>query len=729
MENDTLAKLGRSQRILSLLFPIILILANIFLFGPFTIYQGNVNEFHTSLISILQQFLVPSLVILLTLFMIGFILPAKIYTRYTVLLLAFGILTWVQGNILLWDYGILGKGDIDWTNGTWKGLLDTAIWILCFGLALFYHRHVYKIVRSASTALITLQAVLLIVTSIQHPEIWKDKSAEASTPEQLFQLSSKENVIHIILDELQSDVFQNIIQADTGHYYNVFEGFTFYNKIVGSYPTTIMSIPAFLTGHVYQSHTTIQSFVDTVYKGKSIPNVLYDYGYEVDLAAEQPWYGYGKHTNWFYIPVPYGVSRNDLEKANSAHVSGLVLFRNIPHYMKRLLAHRLLDMLTFNLNETESYEALRLLSHKAFLQDLIDNASVGRDKSVYKLIHLTTTHWPAVTNEDCEYAGKVLPWNWKNIKIQAKCSLDHMIQFINKLKSLGIYDSAVIILHADHGYWKIPRSLSEIKLKNMELPLDPDFLNAEDFAEKVCASSPFLAIKLPHSKGPLKISSIEGAISDLPATVNDILDMNEMFSGKSILRIGQDEIRERKFYYYYDLNRATDKYFNRIDEYLIRGDVSDRNSWRFTSMHLPPGMSKIKDRIVFGTSEVVRFLRGGWSYNEMAPDNNGLTYNWAVGKSASLYLSLPKTQVKLTANVKSLFRSGEQLVTVMVDKKQMGSWKNSAHGTWEKHSILIEADNNRPSSSIVEFTFSKYYEPRGEEYRQLALLFESIILE
>ncbi len=726
-QNDLM--LSRSDKILSVLPPVILILSNIFLFGPFTIYQGNIDEFGISFTSIIKGFLLPSLILFSILSVVGILLPEKLHKRYVSILFIFGILIWLQGNIFLWDYGVFGKGVIDWTKDVWHGWVDTSIWVVLLISSIIFYRRLYKITRSASIVFVSLQAVLLVFGSFQQPDVWKERASSSQPPEAIFQFSSKQNVIHVILDEFQSDVFQKIIEGDPEHYDNVFEGFTYYKETTGPFPTTVMSIPAFLSGQVYQSDIPIQDYLDTVYKGKTIPNVLYDKGYEVDLAAEQAWYGYGRHTNWYYIPVPYGVAIEEFEQANSAFIMNLIVFRHSPHFLKEALFEKELDLSMVNLKEKKSYEALRHFSHKALLEDLIDRMSVRRDKPLYKLIHLTTTHWPTVLDENCEYAGEILPFTWENIKIQAKCSLDHFIQFLDRLKSLGIYDSSLIIVHADHGYWKIDSSLHQVSLQNLDKELRKDFNDEEDFAQKVCASAPLLAIKPPHSKGRLKVSSALVSLTDIPAIVSSILNLNEKFNDRSVLEIDSNEIRERRFYYYYELNRREDKYFDRIDEYLIKGKVRDRESWQFVSLHLPPGILNSTRKIVFGTDESSRFLRFGWSGREMDPDKDGLTFSWAVGKSASIFLALPKTQIRLTANVKTLLEKGRQSVTVKVDGREVGTWKNSKQWEWERKSVIIESDENRPTVSDVEFVFSTHRKPDERDYRQLAVLFESITLE
>ena len=39
------------------------------------------------------------------------------------------ILLWAQGNLMVWEYGLLDGRSIDWTKDTWRGWLDFSIWV------------------------------------------------------------------------------------------------------------------------------------------------------------------------------------------------------------------------------------------------------------------------------------------------------------------------------------------------------------------------------------------------------------------------------------------------------------------------------------------------------------------------------------------------------------------------------------------------------------------------
>jgi len=702
---------------------------------PFNIYKGNASEFTISLMSILGFYLLPASVLFLILAGIGVFLPRNLHQRYVSIIFIIGVLIWLQGNILVWDYGVLGKGDIDWNKNAWRGWVDGTLWIGLMGLACFFHKRAYKLTTPVCTLLLCSQLIYLGYLSFQKPEMWKNKkeiSLNLSPSSEIFKFSLRQNVIQVVLDELQSTIFEEIINADPDHYHKILEGFTFFKETTGSFPTTIMSIPAIMSGRIYKNDIPIHKFIGETIGGETISNALHDNGYAVDFAASFGWwYAKGRYSNAYYIPVPYGVTREEYVGGNSLWMLDLVLLRYSPHFLKETKHKMPLFRSIMNLDkeDSRSFEALRHFAHKAFLKDLIENMSASRDKPVYKLIHLTTTHYPAVLNKNCEYSGKVLPWTWENIRIQAKCSFDDFLGFLNRLKSIGIYNSSLIIIHSDHGYWKIANSAKQLKLKNSNEKINRDFRDEEHLAQVACSSLALMAIKPPFSKGPLKISTAHTMIKEIPDTVSSILNLPQKFGGRSAFEVDTKKSRERRFHYYERLNRPNDKYFGKMSEYIILGSAFDRDSWRLTATHyaLPSDSSYLTNSIDFGTRQASRFLRSGWGGNES--HKGGHSFNWALGESASVFLSLPVGQVNLSAKMKTPRFHKPQQVTIKVDGNVIGSWKlPPSFRSWENRNIVIKADKNRPKNSVVEFLFSQYRKPDKKDNRPLAVLFESITL-
>lgn len=692
------------------------IVINLFLYEPFTLYQGNINEFNVSFPTILSSFLFPGLILVVILSAIGFLLSKELYRRYVSILCVIGFLVFLQGNVIVWKYGVLDGQGIDWSKNTWRGWVDGTLWAVFFIMAYVFNKQISKIAALACASMLLLQIALLGFMSIQNPVVWEGREKEMesiSPPKEIFELSSRQNIIHVLLDGFQSDIFKEIISEDPDYYYAELEGFTFFEETTGSFPFTRFSLPAYLSGQVYKNNMPKQDFISATLKGRTIPNVLYDRGYDVDNVSFIE-YVKKPYSNYYNIPTPYGIKKQQYQKSQAALMIDLVLFRSVPHIIKKVIYNNQ-SWLIQRFFSIENQANTLYFSHRDFLQDLIDNTTIKRQKPLYKYIHLLNAHGPPTVNKDCKYAGKVLPWTRENVRNISRCSLDHVIVFLNKLKSLGIYESSFIIISADHG-----RGI-DVKLRNIERPLN----GYSNLPRIVGFAMPLMLVKLPNSKKPLQISKAQVELTDLPATINSILNLNEEFNGRSFYSIDPNEIRKRNFFYYESgRQNYQSSFLTHLDEFIIEGSVIDRMSWHLSSIYHSPKKSYKTQKIDFGTNEAHPFLLRGWSHN--IKSKKGYTYNWALGSSSSIYLSLPKNEaVIMTANIRSHQFPKPQNIRIKLDEKEIGHWK--LHPPWilAKHSVVIKPDENRADVSVLEFVFSQHLSP---EQHRLAVMFESITL-
>lgn len=725
MEKNKQFGVSIPHKTFAVLPPTVLIVLNIFLFGPFNIYKGNISEFAVSLTSILVFYLLPALVLLFILNGIGMFLPKNLHRCYVVVIFVLGVLIWLQGNILVWKYGLVNGQAIDWNNDLWRGWVDSALWLLLLGFGFFFYKKIYRIVILGGIVLIFLQTAYLAFDSYQDPQIWNPKefSQSNSLPQEICEFSSKQNVIHIILDGFQSNVFQKIIEDNLEYYHSALEGFTFFKETTGSFPTTRLSAPAFLSGLNYRNDIPMADFVTAVFQGRNIIRTLHEHQYDIDLigAIEHIIKNTDMFSNAYGIPIPYDVSRREYEKANSALMLDLVLFRAAPHFLKKYIFNNQL-WLVQQLLEQEEYARTFFRAHSLFLDDFINNVSVKRDKPVYKFIHLENTHAPFVVGQDCKYAGEVLAINIENAKRQDRCALDQVIRLFKKLKDAALYENSLIILQADHGIG-LDVEMARPN-RNTSGNLVPSIV--------VGGALPLLAIKQPQSKGRLRISKAQAMLTDIPATISSLLKLNEDFPGLSVFEIDPTMDRKRRYYHYkWRHEHWQADFFSRLDEYFIKGSVFDMASWQKGLTYFPPNGSNGSaygiQKIDFGSAEATKFKRSGWGGDERSSGGN-YTFNWALGSSASIFLSLPKNEtVLLTANVKSLPFTKPQHITIKVDGKEIGSWELSASWNLAKHSIVIGRDKHGPNVSVVEFFFSQHQSPEGD-LRPLAVLFESLTL-
>lgn len=558
---------------------------NLFLFTPYVIYQGNTTEFAVSFGSISGYFLLPSVSAILIIIAIGFVLPEKAYRLFTSVLMALGILVWLQTNLLVWKYGLLDGQGIDWSKGIWRGFVDSFLWVLILSTAGLFYRRIYRIATSASVIMLCAQFIFLGLTSIHNPGLWKNNPLQRMAdvmPDKAYDFSQTHNVIHVVLDAFQSDLFQEIIETNPDHYFNRMEGFTFFTDALGSFPTTYMSVPAFLSGRNYSNKIPMPVFLKKTLKGNTIVSAVLKSGYEVDLAVGPNEYCMAPHSNCFKISLLRDIPIQHRIKSSGLFMLDLVLFRCTPHYVKKYVYNNQLWMFQqlFGLPDDNR---LFFFEHQAFLRELTKKMTKDRTNPVYKLVHLLSTHPPIVVNEDGEYAGEILPNTRKNMKIQLKVVLDDLLEFFETLKSAGIYDSSLIILHSDHG----AGHKAEMNGANPELE-EADFGKWE-LPNLAGSALVLMAIKPPGSKGLLKPSAAQVSLTDIPSTISAIMGLDQEFPAQSVYEIDPNNNRKRKFFYYkWKHENWQSDYFDRLDEFIIKGSVYDKASWSAGGVHFPP---------------------------------------------------------------------------------------------------------------------------------------------
>lgn len=637
-----------------------------------------------------------------------------------------GVLIWIQSNILVWKYGLLDGQGFNWPKENWRGWLDGFIWVFLIFSGVFFSKKIYSASFALSIFFLCLQVCLGLFSILESPEgiISKENNSEISyylkPPDGIFEFSSQKNVIQIVLDAFQSDIFQDIMKENP-EYQNKLDGFYYFPETTGSYPTTRMSIPAYFSGHIYRNEIPMNDFIYKILNGKTIPNVLYDKGYQTDMV-----YGYlpGRFSNIYNIPIPSRKGHLYYERAKTALILDISLFRCAPHFLKKYIYNNQ-NWFLQSLFLEDARQGFAYFAHYDFMNDMISNMSASTKTPVYKYIHLFTTHYPIVVNADCEFTGEVLSATRENVMNQCNCSLNQIIEFFEKMKIMNIYDSALIILHADHGAGQ------NIAMKNFNYDETSKIpIPIKDLSSIAGSALPLLAIKPPYQNGALKTVSSQAMLTDIPATISSLIDLEERFDGVSVFDLSVGKKRDRKFYYYkWKQENWQDEYFQRLDEFIIRGSVYDINSWIIGEAFYQPEKRLYETKkIDFGKKGYDLFKRYGWGGDEVFP-NCGCSFNWALGNSASIILTLPKKEpIILSANIASYPFEKPQEIIIKVDGKIKGKWEIKADMKFVQCNILIEPEKNRPHVNIVEFIFSQHY-ASDKDKRPLAVAFESVTIE
>ena len=561
----------------------------LFLLGPHTIYNANRGEFSTVFTDIAWPWLLMAVggawTILLGFGCVICLLSDRLTRLYVALLFAVGVLLWAQGNFLVADYGLLFGEGLNLSRHLWRAPYEIALWVGSIGLAAVFARKVSAIAPLGSQWLITIQVIVLVLP-IPTPDSTRQIDAPTwSLPSaEIYRLSDKQNVIHIVLDGFLSETFAELIEQESDTFDRDFSGFIFFADHLGAFPTTRASMPAMLTGIAYRNDTPFEPFTGANIRDRSIFSVLAGHGYQINSVS---FIGYDhppaslpnpQTTARYTIPTPYGSYRDYVQFA-AVQLVDLSLFRHVPHGFKSRVYNDQAWVLESWYSERRKGRNAGPSNHVAFLSEFAGRMTVTQDRPVYTLIHVAIPHPPYVVGADCSYMGP-RPVTRSSYAAQARCALSVVQELLDQLRALGVYDRTAVVLTSDHGWEEL----------RPDHPLEGVSTPAGDLDQVAVRAMALLAVKPAGSSGPLRTSFAPTAITDVPATILDLMRLpNNRLPGQSALQIDPNVSRLRA--YAHHAWRQEDwlrPYVDLLHVFSIDGRITDPSAWTFREAIFEP---------------------------------------------------------------------------------------------------------------------------------------------
>lgn len=686
----------------------------LFLFGPLHLYYSNVQEW-PFLISQVWHYLIAFALgssIFMTL-LVAFLKP-RVFRVAVVLIFMLGFLLWFQGNILVWDYGVLDGRQIDWNKYVTRGYVDAIVWLAFLAIAYWKKEWIYKNIRSAALALLLIQGITVTIAFFQAPQEpdWKkytiDKEAE-------FNFSKQRNVIILVLDTFQSDIFQELINENP-EWKSDFSGFTYFRNAVGGFPTTYPSIPLILTGEYYDNSKPIGEFLNDIYSTRCIPLTLKQNGYRVEL------YSVGEPT----IEFCPNDAKKVFQTSDAAFVEiqgllGVALFRHSPHAAKKWLY----DFVSKCILDPD------IQSNLDFVTDVLLRSKASLEKPVFKLFHISGAHPPFRINEDLQVVA--LSYDRAGYKAQSAGALKVARTLLNILKSIGAYDNSLIFVLGDHGGGFFGNyDVRTGQNNNVQIAKEPKLVS-----DKVIgAGIPLVLVKPFAAKGDMKVSDAPISLSDIPKTIVSELGIPEVYPGRSLFEVGSSETRQRRFLYYQWRHEYWDKDFlPDMEEYVVTGFSWANQSWKptyrkFTSQGpqiTKPLAYEYGTEIVFGEGGNAPYYQGaGWSFPEKG-------FTWTDGRDASLMIPAkePQTDLILRTTLFPFTAQGvdKQRVGVYINGTKVDEWTVDSAGVY---GAVIPRELMDHSSLGILFDLPDATSPRelkiNEDPRQLSVALQTLII-
>ncbi len=685
-----------AKQIVQILAPLSLFSLSPFL-ASLHIYLSNSTEFSLPISALVLFNGLLFCLALLFLFAIVIFLPRKVQNIIISVFAGLGVLFWIQGSLLNWDYGVLTGVPIDWDAYRIRLIIDLLIWSAVLACFIYFSQKIRPHLTFICVLLLLIQTAGLFVSYIHNFTPPSHQSFIISEHEKM-KFSKDKNVVILLLDAFQTDVFQEIIDTNP-KYSEIFEGFTFFRNTTAQYSKTYGAIPALLTGHWYENNLPVETFLNTSFKD-AVSTVFLQNGWLSQL--------YPLHKRVIGYSQNYASNiESKTNLASFAQEAGKLLdigfFRTMPqplkpfwlnHFQWRManIIPRYLvpDKTTKNVpsNRKQFFHPIQ-----EFVHQCRSELSEDSQRPTFKFFHFNIPHSPFVLNESLEY--ECLPVNREGFLRYSTAGLESMRVFLQALKKKGIYDQTMVLVLSDHGGGEYHTGI-----RNTIAPAKKGSIDPMHHASGL----PLLLVK-PFSAQHEKLETSDAPVSlgDILPTIATATDINKEYPGYNLFSVPEDLQRTRR-YIFYSFEGWEHDYLPEMVEYEITGHAWDPSAWNSTGkIYSPPETNQKEktattsglkaDKSYFFTDNThTGFLGKGWSF----PEPQG---TWSHLHEAVLELPI-KNDIQFPVKISfwlSAFKCGETVNAQRVhvfsengDTKPLHTWNVSEPG-W--YSILISKND------------------------------------
>jgi hypothetical protein len=370
-------------------------------------------------------------------------------------------------------------------------------------------------------------------------------SSEGMTTKGAMELSEGNNVLVFVLDRYESSWFEEGISQNK-YLQNTLSDFTYYKNSTSQFFHTIDAIPNLLTG-IEWSEEVGEDYLEYAYNNSDAIQKIYDAGYDVGIYTDEGYLSKGIKE----LTVNYDAEIDNTFKfiETLKTMSTTSMYKIAPFACKQWYIYYSKDI-----NELASLDGVWNVDDDLPFYNMLINEGVRINNDVdntFRFYHMYGAHSPCSLSVDLKYDPLA-----KEVSAveQGMASLKIVSEYLEQMKELGLYESATIIITADHGQSTLLKS-------------------DKDSGQPDAVSCPLFLVKFPNDESEtMTVSNAPISQQELIPTIMSCmgLDGTGYGSGKSISEIEEDEIRERF---------CVNLWYGDIVQYTINGDAGDINSW------------------------------------------------------------------------------------------------------------------------------------------------------
>lgn len=475
---------------------------------------------------------------------------------------ALGLYLYLQFYFLVPDLGIFDGRTANFEGHGFVIIFEIAILVGLLALAVTVPRRAFAVFAPVLGVLAIGEGVVVGTEAVLHrpapppaleatPADLVDSYFTRTSPTRTLGMPdlSHRNVIVILIDTIQGDMFANMLRNDTA-LAKAFDGFTVYENTTGLFPFTRFSIPAILTGTRYDGTETIPAYFERV--GSRRLAARFDAaGYQVDL-----------------LPLGSRGPFIDMDREPCrqwATLYGLALMRQAPTVLKAWQYNGAKFRLAGLCGQTPT---TRQELDPLTLNKLIGESRVTRlDQPSYKFMHFYGMHPPSRLTATCDVRPKTRT-DTQAVLEQSQCVIRKVGEYLDKLRDLRVFQDSLVVVTADHG------TLFGLGFEeNISAPGVP--------AKVISSGNPALAFKDFGQKDPVQFSNAPASLLDVYPTVLESADIEVSdVPGYNLTDLKGVDRRLRDYLFYRSAREVNDVDYLKQPYWLANiGHVADPAAW------------------------------------------------------------------------------------------------------------------------------------------------------
>lgn len=553
---------------------------------PFEIFVNNSEEFVFSAVDFLPILAGICIGVAAVFFSAFLFLPKLAYKICCNVYLALAFMFFVQGIYLNRNMSGFSTNGSGGNSKAWQAF-NFILWLAFIGagVGVSFIKDKKEIVKTVSVILsvviLATQSVGFVKNSVTHGEAYSSKlktetaadgvPLKVLTDAGLAEVSKNKNVLYFCFDRFD-EFFAESARRHAPEIFGSLDGFTAFNDNVSLYGHTYPSIAYMLTNKRYEPQKRRNEFLNEVYRSDDTLSVLAENGYKTSVYTQR-YYAYNLASG---MP-DYIANASELRSVEvlgagkiAMNLIRMSLFRCLPVILKDSVGILTANQCNRNVKYTGEDGFKEYGTENADVCNRIKEQNFSEiDENVFKFVHLNGCHNSMATFEDYDVTAS---GGKEGILAEVRSSMAVVELYINRLKEIGAYKDATIIITGDHPCPFYDESaLGGVKLTG---------LLVKPAGEE---GTPFKVSEAPVSHGDIWPTIMRSAGLELPSSYDSKLTV---FDADKMSDEERAE-RERTFVWH------TYMYSNSMDvyNYKVKGSGKDFANWSVTdSEHFERGI-------------------------------------------------------------------------------------------------------------------------------------------